>query len=129
MNNLLPVIKVAYAEDHPLMMAIVIAHIEVEADIRVSIRAKDGMEMLEQLNELEVLPDICITDMNMPRMDGLALMQEIKKKWPQIGVLVLTANGEVWRDIMIEAGADGYLSKGSSPETIIAAIRRIRARG
>src|SRR5437899_9445028 len=61
-------------------------------DIGLTVRsATNGKEALEQLGR--ELPDIVITDMQMPEMDGLELVQEIRSKFPAVPVILMTAHG------------------------------------
>ena len=72
--------------------------------------AEDGTQALEQLAKLKC--DLVITDMKMPRMDGIQLLRKIKDQNPDIGVIIVTAYGEV--DSYLEAmnlGAFEYLNK------------------
>jgi DNA-binding NtrC family response regulator len=72
--------------------------------------ARDGREALERLDE--ELPDLILTDINMPDVDGLTLLDEIKSRYPQIAVIMMTAFSSI--DSAVEAmrhGAEDYLSK------------------
>ncbi len=72
--------------------------------------AKDGVDALEKLKEDPC--DLVITDMKMPQMDGIKLLKEIKQTNPKVGVIIVTAYGEV--DSYLEAmnlGAFEYLNK------------------
>jgi len=83
---------------------------------------KDGQEALDEcLNEP---PDVLLTDINMPRMDGLELMRRLLRKEREIQVVVLTVNED--DDVVFDAfraGALGYLLKTSTPQEVIEAIR------
>lgn len=72
--------------------------------------ARDGREALERLDE--ELPDLILTDINIPDLDGLALLEEVKSRYPQIAVIMMTAFSSI--DSAVEAmrrGAEDYLSK------------------
>ena len=72
--------------------------------------AKSGKEALKILEEEPF--DIVITDLKMPTMSGIELLKEIKKRWPEIGVIILTAYGEVESYLeAMDLGAFEYLNK------------------
>ncbi len=83
---------------------------------------KDGQEALE-ICENDT-PDVLLTDINMPRMDGLELMRRLLKVEKDIRIVVLTINED--DEVVFEAfraGALGYLLKTSTPQEVIDAIR------
>ncbi|MEC3880205.1 response regulator transcription factor [Parapedobacter sp. 10938] len=122
-------IQVAYADDHELVRKGTISLLS-SAQIKFVLEAEHGEEMLQLLEQEEVLPDICMVDISMPVMDGFALVAEMKKRWPEIGVLVLTAYKSDLNIIrMIKAGANGYLLKSTSPAEIKLALQLIHETG
>jgi len=72
--------------------------------------AEDGLAGLEFLKNNHV--DIVISDMKMPRMDGFELLSNIKKDYPQVGVIIMTAYGDTYtvKDALL-LGADEYVTK------------------
>lgn len=72
--------------------------------------AKDGLEALEVMESSKV--DIVISDMKMPRMNGLELLKRIKKERPDIGVVIMTGYGDTYtvKDALL-LGADEYITK------------------
>jgi DNA-binding NarL/FixJ family response regulator len=83
---------------------------------------KDGQEALDLC--LSDPPDVLLTDINMPRMDGLELMRRLLKKEKDVRVVVLTINED--EETVFEAlraGALGYLLKTSTPQEVVEAIR------
>ena len=84
--------------------------------------AKDGQEAFELCNA--EVPDVLLTDINMPRMDGIELTRQIQRVHKEIRVVILTVNEEA--DTVYEAiraGALGYLLKTSTPAEVVDAIR------
>ena len=84
--------------------------------------AKDGQEAFELCNA--EVPDVLLTDINMPRMDGIELTRQILRTHKEIRVVILTVNEEA--DTVYEAiraGALGYLLKTSTPAEVVDAIR------
>ena len=89
-------------------------------EVEVVAEAADG----EQMIDLGALyrPDVILTDVRMPRMDGLAATRVIKERLPEIRVVVLTLYGAHRADA-IAAGADAFVVKGCSADRLLEAIR------
>ena len=94
------------------------------SDLEVAGEAGDGQEALELCRSLK--PDLVLMDVRMPEMDGLEATRAIKREFPRIIVLVLSAFDDP--DFLLEAfgaGADGYILKDLTREQLINAIRRV----
>jgi DNA-binding NarL/FixJ family response regulator len=81
--------------------------------------AADGAEALRLVEETR--PQLVVMDIRMPELDGLAATRQIKSRWPEIKVLVLS----LYRDQQEEAlaaGADLFVAKGDSPEQLLSAL-------
>lgn len=119
-------IRVLIAEDQGMVLGALAALLELEPDIEVVGRARDGREALEMVET--VRPDVVLTDIEMPRMTGLELAAELKKKGGATRVVILTTfarSGYLRR--ALDAGAAGYLLKDSPSEKLAEAIRRVQA--
>ncbi|HLK59783.1 MAG TPA: response regulator transcription factor [Chthonomonadaceae bacterium] len=117
-------IRVVVAEDERLTREALARLLALEEDIEVVGRAADGEMALRVVRE--TLPDVLLTDINMPKMDGIALTQKVKQELPSVGVCILTIyhdDASVFQ--AIKAGALGYVLKDSPPEDSVAAIRAI----
>lgn len=117
-------IRILLVEDQSMVLGALAALLELEDDLEVVGRAADGHSALEQVRELE--PDLVVTDIEMPGMDGLALAAELRRQHPEIRTVVLTtfARPGYLRRAM-EAGVRGYLLKDGPAEELAGAIRRI----
>lgn len=124
-------IRVAFAEDHVAIRKAIITFSQTVSDnIIFTIEADDGVQLLQQLEQAEELPDICILDINMPNMDGHTVLVEIKKRWPSIKFLILTAFKEEYPILrMIKSGAGGYLLKNCTAIEIVEALEDIYQTG
>ena len=101
-------IKVMLADDHVLMREGIRQLLEFDGTISVIAEANNGVECMEQL--LSVHPDILLLDINMPVMNGIEVLQEIKKKNISVKVLVLTVHNEVEYLLKaVDIGIDGYI--------------------
>jgi NarL family two-component system response regulator LiaR len=119
-------ITILMADDHPLFRKAVRDLLEKHDDFKVVAEANDGEEAVRLA--VEVSPDVVIMDISMPRLNGLDATREIKVKRPESAVLVLTIHNDIEHILSIlEAGAAGYLTKSSSGDEVIAAIRSVVA--
>jgi DNA-binding NarL/FixJ family response regulator len=97
-----------------------------EADIEVVGVAGNGIEALEQYEALR--PDVVLMDLRMPKMDGVAAIEAIRRKDPRARVIVMTMyEGDVDIHRALSAGAVGYLPKDVSAKDLAAAIRAVVA--
>jgi two-component system response regulator DesR len=117
-------IRVLIAEDQSMVLGALAALLELEVDISVVGRARDGQEALEMA--LRERPDVLLTDIEMPRMTGLELASELKARGCTAKVVILTtfARGGYLRRAL-EAGASGYLLKDAPSERLAEAVRRV----
>jgi two-component system, NtrC family, response regulator HydG len=87
------------------------------------VQAEDGLRALEVMNEQAA--DVVVTDLKMPRMDGHQLLLELRKSWPTLPVIVVTAFGDVTTAVSaMKAGADHYLVKPVDFDELTVAIER-----
>lgn len=90
--------------------------------------AGNAFEMLELLRRRRW--DVAVLDINMPGMNGLDALKQVKQELPRLPVLILSMYPEKQYAIrMIKAGADGYLTKSSAPEELVKAITKVRGGG
>ena len=116
------VIKVAIADDHHLFRTGVRTTLSTRKDIQMVAEAENGMQLLNLLKHIQ--PDVVLLDIQMPIMDGLTTLPEIKKLYPEIKVIMLSMhNDHSMISKMMEIGANSYLTKESDSETIYRAIR------
>ena len=115
-------IKVMMADDHLMVREGVKALLEIDGDIKVIAQANDGVECLKILEEVN--PDVLLLDINMPKLDGLAVLETVKHTKPNIKVIVLTIHNEGnYLYNAYEKGADGYVLKDSGSDILKRAIQ------
>ncbi|RYY48629.1 MAG: response regulator transcription factor [Chitinophagaceae bacterium] len=115
-------ISVIIADDHVLYRAGVKTALSAKKDIKVIAEADNGMHLLNILKNVPV--DVILLDIQMPIMDGIAALPEIKKISPQTKVIMLTFmedNSMITK--LMELGANSYLAKTSDSEIIYEAIK------
>src|SRR5258706_630887 len=115
-------IKVIIADDHALFRAGVKTALSVKKDVELVAEADNGMQLLNLLKHIE--PDVILLDIQMPIMDGIATLPEIRKLYPQVKVIILSMhNDHSMISKLMEIGANSYLTKNSDSETIYSAIK------
>jgi len=115
------IVKVAIADDHHLFRTGVKTSLSAYKDIQVVAEAENGMQLLNLLRHIK--PDVVLLDIQMPIMDGLATLPEVKKLYPDVKVIMLSMhNDHSMISKMMELGANSYLTKESDSETIYNAI-------
>ncbi|MDX2045683.1 MAG: response regulator transcription factor [Chitinophagaceae bacterium] len=117
-------IKVAIADDHVLFRAGVKTALSMKKDIKMIAEADNGMQLLNLLKHIQ--PDVVLLDIQMPIMDGITTLPEIKKLYPEIKVVMLTMhNDHSMISKLMELGANAYLTKNSDSEVIYEAVKTV----
>jgi len=119
-------IRVVIAEDQSMVLGALSALLEIEHDIKVVGRAANGKEALDLT--LKHVPDILLSDIEMPEMSGLEVARELKQRGCASRVIILTTfarPGYLRR--ALQAGATGYLLKDSPAATLADAVRRVHS--
>ncbi len=122
LTNHIEPIKVLITDDHVLYRAGVKTALSAKKDVKVIAEADNGMHLLNMLKMIQ--PDVILLDIQMPVMDGIGALPEIKKNWPHIKVIMLTMmDDHSMITKLMELGANSYLSKTSDSEIIYEAIK------
>jgi two-component system invasion response regulator UvrY len=118
------VYKVLLADDHTIVREGLRRLLEDDKDVQVIGEASDGHETLRIARKL--LPDVVVMDLSMPGLDGMETTRALAKETPGVNVLILTmhANKE-YAMRLLQAGARGFVSKGTSGHELLAAIRKV----
>ncbi len=117
-------IKVILADDHSMIREGLKQLLEIDGNIQVVGEAADGIECLSLLKKVKA--DVLLLDINMPKMNGLQVLEKINKGQTDIKVLMLTVHNEV--DYLIKSidiGIDGYLLKDSGSAELKKAINSL----
>jgi DNA-binding NarL/FixJ family response regulator len=119
-------LRVVICDDHALFRRGLEMVLEDESDIEVVGEATDGIQAVEKAQEL--MPDVILMDVRMPKRSGIEATQQIKELLPHVKILVLTISDEE-ADLYdsIKAGAAGYLLKEISTDEVADAIRSVWA--
>lgn len=124
------IIRIAVADDHEIVLNGVKEIITGFGGFSVDIVASNGKELFQKLLSAETLPDIVVMDISMPVWDGYETLDAIRKKWPDMKILVLTMHKHEFAIIkMFRSGANGYLLKNSPPNELQKALQSIYETG
>lgn len=116
-------IRLLIADDHAVVRQGLSRVVAIAPDIELIAEAKDGNELLQHLGKDNI--DLVLTDMNMPGLSGTELIKTIRKRFPALPILVFSMHSESQiASQAIKMGAQGYITKDSEPEILLAAIRR-----
>ena len=119
-------IKILLVEDHVVVREGTRQLLEREHDLEVIGEAGDGEEAVRLAAQL--IPDVIIMDISMPKLSGIEAAKQIKTLLPSVAVLILTAyDYDEYIFSLLEAGAAGYLLKSVSGDELIDAIRAVKA--
>ncbi len=117
-------IRVVIAEDQAMVLGALAALLEMEDDIEVAARAANGEEALRIVQQQR--PDVFITDIEMPKLTGLEVAAELKRRSVPVRVIILTTFARAgYLRRALDAGASGYLLKDMPAEQLADAVRRV----
>lgn len=116
--------RVLVADDHLLSRKGIISLVAAVPGLEVIGEAADGLEAIEYVRQL--MPDLVLMDIRMPRCDGIEATRRIKAEFPRIKVVILSVSDDV-QDFFeaIKAGAQGYLLKNMEPEVWVEYLQNV----
>ena len=118
-------IRVALADDHPIVLAGLRNLIETEADLELVGEGNSGQSALKLIRDRQ--PDVAIIDISMPEINGITLARRLAEDCPGVRVIILTLYEE--RSFLkqaLAAGVKGYVLKRSAAENLVSAIRTVQ---
>jgi DNA-binding NarL/FixJ family response regulator len=121
-------IRILIADDHPVVQDGLLAVLGTQPDFEITGVAVTGLEVLRMVSAKD--PDIVLLDLEMPEMDGLEVLEHLRREHPQVKAIVFTAFDTDERIVgAVKAGAKGYLLKGAPSQELFQAIRTVSAGG
>lgn len=122
-------IKIILVEDHLVVRNGIKLLLDTQENVQVIAEANNGVEALSFLEE-GVVPDLFITDINMPEMDGIQLCRKLTQLYPEIRVIILSMLSATQNVVQaFENGAKGYLVKNVSYDELLFGINHISKGG
>lgn len=119
-------IRVLVADDHPIVRDGLCQLCEVEEDLECIAKVDDGEQAVRMAKEL--VPDVAIIDIAMPKMNGIEAAKQIKEDCPTTAVLIISAyKYDYYILACLKAGVDGYMLKDTPPAQIVNAVRMTHA--
>ena len=117
-------IGILLVDDHIVVRAGYRRFLEQEPDCQVIAEAASGEEAYLLLQTLQ--PDVVILDLSMPGQGGLSVLRRMKLRWPLLPVLVFSMHDNLPFVVQaMRAGANGYITKSSEPESMVKAVRNV----
>ena len=124
-------LRVMIVDDHTVVRHGMRAFLSVLPGISIAAEASNGTEAMAQLRELDAdnaLPDVVLTDLVMPGMDGIATIAAIRQTFPSVEVVAMTSFSEAERvHAALAAGAAGYVLKDADADEVARAVRTAAA--
>jgi len=122
------VIRIAVADDHPVVREGLVAMLETEPDFQVVGTAATGPEAVAVVARAD--PDVLLLDLELPQLDGVGVLRRLTAEGARVRVIAFTVFDTDERIIgAVEAGAAGYLLKGAPRAELFAAVRTVAAGG
>ena len=117
-------VRIVIAEDHTILREGLRSLLSSEPNFEIVGEAEDGREAIKCVEKFR--PDLILTDLSMPRMNGMEAIEEIKRQSPKTKVLVLTVHkAEEYILATFRAGANGYLLKDSTHAELVMAVKKV----
>lgn len=121
-------LRLLIADDHAIVRGGMMQLFALTPDIQVVAEATNGAEVLERLRQGPV--DLLLLDLNMPGISGADLIARTRAHHKDLPVLVFSMHNEpLVATRMLKAGANGYITKDSEPDVLLAAVRKVAAHG
>ena len=123
-------ITIAIADDEALFRKGMKLILNSYEDLEIILEAENGLDLIQQLNLTDQLPNVLLLDLKMPEMNGVEAAKAIQKQYPRIRVIVISTHfSRAFVINMIELGAAAYLPKNSEPEDVVETIKAVFSNG
>ncbi len=116
--------RIVIAEDHTILREGLRSLLSYNSEFEIVGEAEDGREAIRCVEKFK--PDLILMDLSMPRMNGMEAISEIKKRFKETKILVLTVHKtEEYILATLKAGADGYILKDSTHAELMMAVKNV----
>ncbi len=117
-------VRIVIAEDHTILREGLRMLLSTNPGYEIVAEAEDGREAVRWVSKLK--PNLVLTDLSMPRMNGMEAIREIRRESPETKILVLTVHrAEEYILATFRAGADGYILKDSTHSELLMAVKKV----
>lgn len=117
-------IRVLVADDSPTALACICRYLEFEGVFEIVGTASDGLRLVQKAGRLH--PDLVLTDISMPLLNGLEATAELRRLYPQLRIVVITQlNGLSLKDECVRRGADALVEKSHMPERLMEEVSKL----
>ncbi|MGN6566429.1 MAG: response regulator [Flavipsychrobacter sp.] len=122
-----PNINIALADDHVVLRKGVASIVsDFGNEFRIVMEANDGTDLIDQLENADEFPHVCLLDLNMKIMSGFDALLILKRRWPEIKILIFTNFTDDYSFLrVLKGGANGIISKGCKPLELKRAIKDV----
>lgn len=121
-------LRILIADDHLVVREGLSAILNGQPDMQVVAEACDGVEALAEWRRQR--PDLCLVDLRMPRLDGVAVVDQMRREEPNARIIILTTyDGEEGIYQSVRAGAKGYILKDAPRQALLDCVRVVAAGG
>lgn len=119
-------IRVVFADDHLMIADFISQSIDQQPDFEIIAVVNDGLQLIEKVKADP--PDLIITDIEMPHMNGIAALKILQKDFPQIPVIVISIyNDRQLIEQLMQLGARGFITKDTPGTVLFPAMRKVVA--
>jgi DNA-binding NarL/FixJ family response regulator len=123
-------IKIALADDEPLFRKGVAGLLRNYPQYEIIYSVSDGEDLLEEIEEKKILPDIFLLDLRMKRLDGIETTKALSKKYNDCKIIILTSfYSPSFVNFMVNLGVNAFLSKFIEPSELVFAIDMVADKG
>lgn len=123
-------INIVLADDEVLFRKGISFLLQRESNFNIVFEANDGQELVNYLKSAKNLPDIVITDLKMPNLNGVETTKILHAEFPGLKIIALTSyNTPSFISNMIQVGAVSYIVKNASPEEVVLTINEVASKG
>ena len=116
--------RIVIAEDHVIVREGLRALLLVKSGYQIVAEVENGCELVDAATRLS--PDLVVMDLSMPKMNGIEAIKEMRRRSPQLKIIVLTVHAsEAYVNACVSGGANGYITKDASSAELLAAIDNV----
>jgi DNA-binding NarL/FixJ family response regulator len=123
-------INIALADDETLFLETLSFMLDRNPEFEVLFTASNGQELIDQLHDCAFMPDVILTDLKMPVLNGVEATKKIRLDFPKIKIIALSSyDSDVFISNMLGVGAASYLVKDAKAEEVYTTIKQVHEKG